>query len=167
VVRQCHLVLALVLCFCLARGQDPALDSTGPNSKPTTFVVGEISVRGNRITKAYIIKRELFFKTGDSISLIDLVSAFALSRDQIIKTHLFNDAVIYLKGFRGYTIDIQIDVKERWYIFPLPYARPVDRNLTTWSEKNYALSRLDYGLKYSQYNVTGRNDNLQAWFITG
>jgi hypothetical protein len=49
----------------------------------------------------------------------------------------------------------------------LPYARPVDRNLTAWGEKNYSLSRLDYGLKYIQYNFTGRNDNLVAWLITG
>jgi len=150
----------------MASGQEPVMDSLH-RPTPMTYIVGEISIRGNRITKPYIIKRELYFKTGDSVDLQELVKDFALSRDQIIKTHLFNDAVIYLKGFRGYTIDIQIDVKERWYIFPLPYARPVDRNLTTWSEKNYSLSRLDYGLKYSQYNFTGRNDNLQAWFITG
>jgi len=29
------------------------------------------------------------------------------------------------------------------------------------------LQRLDYGLKYSHYNFTGRNDNLRIWLITG
>jgi outer membrane protein assembly factor BamA len=149
------------------QAQAPGRDSLWQARQETPYVVGEISIKGNRITKSYIIKRELLFKPGDRVYMSDLVLAFKLSREQIIKTHLFNDAIIYLKEFRGYTIDIQIEVKERWYIFPLPYARPVDRNLTTWSEKNYSLSRLDYGLKYSQYNVTGRNDNLQAWLITG
>jgi outer membrane protein assembly factor BamA len=75
--------------------------------------------------------------------------------------------VISLRGFRGFIADIQIDVKERWYIFPLPYIRPVDRNFAAWAEKNYSLSRVDYGLKYSHYNFTGRNDNLRVWLITG
>ncbi len=64
-------------------------------------------------------------------------------------------------------MDVNIDVKERWYIFPLPYARPVDRNFTAWAQQGYSLSRFDYGLKYSQYNFTGRNDNLRVWLITG
>ena len=60
-----------------------------------------------------------------------------------------------------------MEVKERWYIFPLPYIRPVDRNFTAWAQQGYSLSRFDYGLKYSQYNFTGRNDNLRVWLITG
>ena len=43
----------------------------------------------------------------------------------------------------------------------------MDRNFAAWAEKNYSLSRIDYGLKYSQYNFTGRNDNLRVWLITG
>jgi outer membrane protein assembly factor BamA len=166
-VRRYSFALILIFIFLHAQAQNPQRDSLASTHPEIPYTVGEISIKGNRITKAYIIKRELLFQTGDKLNLTDLVRAFVFSREQIIKTHLFNDAVIYLKGFRGYTIDIQIDVKERWYIFPLPYVRPVDRNLTAWSQKNYSLSRLDYGLKYAQYNFTGRNDNLQAWFITG
>jgi hypothetical protein len=82
-------------------------------------------------------------------------------------TRLFNEVTVSLIGFRGFVADIQITVKERWYIFPLPYIRPVDRNFTAWAETGYSLSRFDYGLKYSQYNFTGRNDNLRVWLITG
>jgi outer membrane protein assembly factor BamA len=49
----------------------------------------------------------------------------------------------------------------------LPYVRPVDRNFTAWAQQGYSLSRFDYGIKYSQYNFTGRNDNLRIWLITG
>ncbi len=131
------------------------------------FIVGNIYITGNRITKNYIIERELSFKKGDSLSLPDLIQAFRKARERLINTHLFNDAVVYLKAFRGYVADIEIDVKERWYIFPLPYFRPVDRNLSVWQEHDYSLSRVNYGLKYNHYNFTGRNDNLTAWLITG
>ena len=83
-----------------------------------------ITITGNKKTKSYIILRELSFKTGDSISLPDLVKSFQSAHDRLINTHLFNDVVVFLKGVRGTITDIGIDVKERWYIFPLPYFRP-------------------------------------------
>ncbi|MFI5153873.1 MAG: hypothetical protein ACHQET_11100 [Chitinophagales bacterium] len=137
------------------------------SSRKNPFIVGEIFISGNRKTRNYIIERELPFKRGDTIYLSDLVMQFAYAKDRIINTRLFNDVVISLKGFRGFIADIQIDVKERWYIFPIPYVKPADRNFTEWADKNYSLSRLNYGLRYSQYNFTGRNDYLRLWLITG
>jgi outer membrane protein assembly factor BamA len=131
------------------------------------ILVGRITITGNRKTKSYIIERELSFKTGDTVDLAGLVRSFGNAHDRLINTHLFNEVVIYLKGFRGYTADIQIDVKERWYIFPVPYFKPVDRNLSAWAQKNYNLNRVNYGAKFSHFNFTGRNDNLTAWLITG
>ncbi|MDR3715539.1 MAG: POTRA domain-containing protein [Puia sp.] len=130
-------------------------------------MIGEIRIRGNRKTRAYIIERELTFKRGDTLRLDQLLQAFRLAREQLINIHLFNDAIVYVQDFRGHTVDIAIDVKERWYLFPLPYVRPADRNLSVWSERDYSLSRLNYGMKLSWYNFTGRNDYLRAWFITG
>ena len=144
-------------------------DTAGLPSKDTStpFVIGKISIVGNRHTKYYIIERELSFRTGDTINLSNLVRSFRLARERLINTHLFNEVLIYLKGFRGYITDIEISVKERWYIFPLPYFKPVDRNLSAWGQKNYNLDRVNYGAKFTHYNFTGRNDNLTAWLITG
>src|SRR5436305_15215461 len=84
----------------------------------TPFVVGDIYIEGNKKTKPYIITRELPFKSGDSIYLPELVKAFEISRQQLINTSLFIDVVVALKSFRGYQVDILIQVKERWYVFP-------------------------------------------------
>ncbi|MBS1916375.1 MAG: hypothetical protein JST87_08850 [Bacteroidetes bacterium] len=153
----------------LIQQTSPVADTTNTKISyhEATFVVGEIHITGNKRTKNYIITRELSFKEGDSVSLSEIVKAFVKARERLINTHLFNDVVIYLKGFRGYMMDVEIDVKERWYIFPLPYFRPVDRNFSVWQEHNYSLSRVNYGLKYTHYNFTGRNDNFIAWLITG
>ncbi|WP_315818763.1 hypothetical protein [Paraflavitalea speifideaquila] len=72
-----------------------------------------------------------------------------------------------LKSFRGYEVDILIQVKERWYTFPIPYVKPVDRNLSEWSRQGYGINRLNYGVKFTQYNFTGRNDKLRFWLLTG
>jgi len=145
----------------------PAISHLPHSDALVPFVVGNIYISGNKKTRNYIIERELSFKTGDTVYLPDLVNTFTLAHDRIYNTRLFNEVVVYLKGFRGYTVDVQIDVKERWYIFPLPYFKPVDRNFTAWSQKHYDLNRVNYGLKFAHYNFTGRNDNLTAWLITG
>jgi outer membrane protein assembly factor BamA len=169
VVRKYCLITMAVSFFLSSRGQTPAKDTARlPLEPPSTAItIGKIIITGNRKTKSYIVTRELSFKTGDTIDLASLVKSFTFAHDRLINTHLFNEVIIFLKGFRGYIADIQIDVKERWYIFPVPYFKPVDRNLSAWAQKNYNLNRVNYGAKFSHFNFTGRNDNLTAWLITG
>ncbi|HVM87205.1 MAG TPA: POTRA domain-containing protein [Puia sp.] len=144
---------------------DPLQLSSVNHQNP--FIIGNIYINGNKKTKTYIILRELTFKKGDTISLPELVKAFELGHDRLINTLLFTNVIVSLKGFRGYIVDVQIDVIERWYIIPVPYFHPVDRNLTVWQEHNYSLNRVNYGLKYTQNNFSGRNDNMVLWLITG
>ena len=139
---------------------NPALLSSTTANNSSVFVVGKIYIEGNKRTKSYIIERGLPFKTGDSILLPALVEGFELSRRQLMNTTLFNDVYVALKAFRGYYVDIIIAVKERWYIFPLPYLKPVDRNLTEWATQGLGFDRLNYGFKFTYYNFTGRIDFL-------
>lgn len=136
-------------------------------SATAPFTIGEIIVTGNKKTKPYIIERELPFQRGDTVNLPELVKGFEIARQQLMNTTLFNDVVVSLKAFRGYTVDIQIDVRERWYIFPLPYFKPVDRNLAEWFKKDLSFERVNYGFKFNYNNFTGRNDKLRIWLITG
>lgn len=138
-----------------------------PPALSPSFVIGDIEVEGNKRTKTYILYRELPFKSGDSTSLPQLVKGFEIARQQLMNTRLFNEVIVALKSFRGHIVDITIVVKERWYIFPIPYIKFVDRNLSEWAKQGYAADRLNYGLKFTHYNFTGRNDKLRLWLITG
>lgn len=167
-------ILALFFCH-FSRAQSPVpdtsigavLQTSAPAHNGSVFIVGKIYIEGNKRTKSYIIERELPFKPGDSIQLPTLVQGFEISRRQLMNTTLFNDVFIALQSFRGYYVDIIISVKERWYIFPLPYLKPVDRNLTEWITQGFGFDRLNYGFKFTYYNFTGRNDKLKIWLITG
>lgn len=141
--------------------------SSIPTNNDGIFIIGNIYIEGNKRTKPYIIERELPFTRGDSLLLPALVQGFETSRRQLMNTRLFNEVVVSLKSFRGYYVDIAISVKERWYIFPLPYLKPVDRNLTEWATQGLGFDRLNYGFKFTYYNFTGRNDRLKLWLITG
>lgn len=137
-----------------------------PNS--ALFVVRKIYITGNKKTRPDIILRELPFKPGDQYLLQDIVKRFEQARQQLMNTSLFHDVVVALKSFQGYNVDVLIEVKERWYLFPIPYFKPVDRNFNQWLvEKKASLNRVNYGLKILYNNVTGRNDKLRLWFVSG
>lgn len=142
----------------------PVNEPPAPVSK---FLVGEIVIEGNTRTRPNIIHRELPFRPGDSVTLTELVGSFEIARHQLMNTRLFNEVVVALKSFRGRIVDVSIVVKERWYLFPIPYVKFVDRNLSEWAKQDFATDRLNYGFKLTHYNFTGRNDKLKLWLITG
>jgi len=150
-------------------GQAQVISTAAPDTaqKKSLFVIHDIFISGNKKTKAFTIERELPFKKGDSVYLPDLVARFQRSKELLFNTRLFNSVIIFVKSFNGYQADIQIDVVERWYIFPVPYFRPVDRNLTAWAATNYSLSRVNWGIKFLHSNFSGRNDRLRIWLLTG
>ena len=176
--KKCWTLFYLLFCQMIIKGQSSLPDSSTDlsllaplapvaSNSAAPFIIGEIVIQGNKRTKPYIIERELSFKRGDSVTLPALVQGFETSRQRLMNTTLFNDAVVALKSFRGYYVDIIIAVKERWYIFPIPYVKPVDRNLTEWATQGLGLDRVNYGFKFTYYNFTGRNDKLRLWLITG
>ena len=175
------LLIATMGCLCLCAQEESVTNPAAGKeeltdySKPLTpapddrlFVVKNIFVEGNKRTKTNVVLRELFFKPGDAMLLLDLVRRFEGSRQQLMNTALFHEVVVALKSFNGYDVDIIIVVKERWYIFPVPYFKPVDRNLNQWLvEQKASLSRVNYGLKLIHNNTTGNNDKLRLWLIHG
>ena len=165
------LILALLICngLCaqLASLTDmPADTSVAPSA--AKYIIGNIFITGNKKTRDPIILREIPVRTGDAYSLSDLVKKFEDARRQLMNTTLFHSVLVAAKGFRGNVIDIDVSVKERWYLFPLPYFKPVDRNLNQWLvEQKASLSRVNYGAKLLYNNATGNNDKLRLWLVSG
>ncbi|TAL49603.1 MAG: hypothetical protein EPN92_02715, partial [Chitinophagaceae bacterium] len=124
-----------------------------------SFEVRKIYITGNKKTKDEIILREIPFKEGEHYLLQELVKKFEDSQRQLMNTSLFHDVTVTLKSFEGYNVDIQVTVQERWYLFPLPYFKYIDRNLNQWLVENHArLNRVNYGIKVLYNNATGHND---------
>ena len=129
--------------------------------------VAGIDITGNSKTKDYIILRELPFVKGDSLEAKQLAPAIIQAKQLLMNTQLFVDVQIDTLANDGQW-QIRIQVKERWYLLPLPYFRLVDRNFNQWwVDQNRSLDRVNYGMKFIQNNVSGRNDNLNVWLITG
>lgn len=131
-------------------------------------VISDIIITGFKKTKPYIIQREIPFKKGEFVPRSGLPSKLGLCKQQLMNTTLFVDVDVKVIAPDSNNISIYINVKERWYLFPLPYFRIVSRNFNTWwVEENHNFNRVEYGLKFMQNNVSGRKDNLNVWFVSG
>ncbi len=131
-------------------------------------VIGDIQLNGNKKTRDFIILREIPFKKGERIADQELNKLLELARQQIMNTLLFVDVNVYVAAKKGNVLIINVDLKERWYFFPTPYFRLVDRNFNQWwVDQKRSLDRVNYGIKFIQNNTTGRNDNLNIWLING
>ncbi len=138
------------------------------NTDSSGYIIGTISIKGNKKTKAFIILREIPFKTGETYPLNVLTEKFEDARRQLMNTALFHTVVVAAESYEGNKANILVEVKERWYLFPAPYFKPVDRNLNQWIvEQKASLDRINYGAKLYYYNATGRNDKLKALYING
>jgi hypothetical protein len=130
--------------------------------------ISAIEITGNKKTRDYIILRELPFKVGDIISKDSLVTLNTIAQQQLFNTALFLEANVSPNLIDSNLVKIKIQLKERWYFFPLPYFRWVDRNFNQWwNENNRSLDRVNYGINLRQANASGNNDKLTVGYITG
>ena len=130
--------------------------------------IAAIDIEGNKKTKDYIVLRELPFRVGDFIAKDSLAYYNKIAQQQLINTSLFIDAEVNSSTTDSLSYRIKITLKERWYFFPIPYFRWVDRNFSQWWDQEHrSLDRVNYGLNLRESNFTGNNDNLVIGLIAG
>lgn len=156
-------LLLLVVCGFCGKSQDSAAVAT----EDLPVIIADIQITGYKKTKPYIIEREFPFQVGDHILRSNLDAKLERCRSNIMNTSLFVEVNVTSK-IQGELVFINIQVKERWYIFPIPYFKFVDRNINEWLVKyKGSLNRVNYGVKFMYNNVGGRNDKLNLWLLNG
>jgi outer membrane protein assembly factor BamA len=145
---------------------DSLLHSVHDSSAKIT--IHSINLYGNKKTKSYIILREVHFKAGDSITAMQLNNELQKAKQQVYNTNLFHEVTLVPSLVDSNTMDINLTVRERWYIFPFPQFQLVDRNINEWLRKSHGdLERVVYGVKFTHYNLTGHRDQLRLTFLNG
>ncbi|MFZ9661080.1 MAG: POTRA domain-containing protein, partial [Chitinophagaceae bacterium] len=91
--------------------------------------IRNIKITGNRQTKSYIILRELPMKKGMAYPMSFILSGMYKGKNNLMNTTLFVSASIDFTNWFNDSLDLVVDVKERWYWIPLPFLRPIDTNL--------------------------------------
>lgn len=143
-------------------------DSSILQHDTASVVIRNIFITGNKKTREYIIRREILFSEGTSVKAYNLIAVIERARENIYNTQLFLEVKPQIKNWVNGAVDVYFELKERWYLFPLPYFKLVDRNLNQWiDEQKASLKRVNYGLKFALNNVSGRNDKLRVYLVTG
>ncbi|HEX6915200.1 MAG TPA: POTRA domain-containing protein [Chitinophagaceae bacterium] len=148
---------------------DPVFDTSSfrPDDK-SPIIIADIYITGNRKTKPYIIEREIPFRIGNHMMRGDLPARIELARQQLMNTALFIEVEVKVDRQVDDLVFITVQVKERWYFFPLPYFKIVGRNFNEWwVEHNRSLKRVNYGLKLIHNNISGRADKLNLYLVNG
>lgn len=134
------------------------------SAQSDVIYVNDIQIEGNRRTRDEIVLRELHFKEGDSIAVVELGKVLEESEQFIMNTGLFNQANISFKEWDGGSncVSIVITLEESWYIYPIPVFELADRNFNVWwVEQGRSLQRLNFGMEFTHLNFTGRKDRLR------
>lgn len=131
-----------------------------------SYIVDDIVIEGNRITKEAIIFRELMFRQNDTLTPLEWSDRVERSEENLMNTALFNFVFIETVEQPSGRHDVKIKVTERWYIWPWPVLKISDRNFNVWWQTK-ELRRLSYGFKIDWQNVRGRMENLMTTFQFG
>lgn len=132
------------------------------------MLVATFTITGNKKTKGYIIERECTFKIGDSLSFPEFVEKCKRSKEFILSSGLFIIADVTPELLPNGNLNVLIDVKERLYLFPLPYFKIAERNFNVWlNDEKASLKRVNFGAKLKWYNFSGRKDVVDFEAYTG
>lgn len=128
-----------------------------------SLTVRQIIILGHRVTKEAIIRRELDFVEGDRLSREGLDKFMEWERNKLYNTNLFVKVELrYVEEEPGYLL-IFIELKEQWYIWPIPIFELADPNFNVWwNVRNRDLSRINYGLDLNWRNFRGRREVLRV-----
>lgn len=129
--------------------------------------VKDIFITGAKKTKVYIVLREIPFKKADTLVSSNLEAELQLARQQVYNTTLFTEVQI-IADVQDNDVTVHVNLKEHWYIYPVPQFQLVDRNFNVWAKTyHYAFDRVNYGIKFVHYNLTGRKDPLRIYLLNG
>ena len=95
------------------------------------FRVNSIEIEGNKVTKRATVLRELSFQIGDSLTLKEFNEKLKQSELNIGSQWLFNFVDI-VPSYNQNEIDVNIEVVERWYVWPYPILEISERNFNVF-----------------------------------
>ncbi|MFK7969537.1 MAG: BamA/TamA family outer membrane protein, partial [Bacteroidia bacterium] len=119
-----------------------------------------INFKGNTKTKAAVMLRTMTFGVGDTLERKGLSDVIATNRENLFNLGLFNEVDLDVEMLAD-GLAVNVVVKERWYIIPIPEIGLEERNAYD-ALRQGNLKRLVYGLAIDWRNLTGRNERLRV-----
>ena len=136
------------------------------NALSQTLQVAEITVTGNQRTKDFVILRECPLKIGDSVDMSNIETIRKDITRNITNTGLTNFVDITLNPTDSSSVTCNINILERWYIWPNLIFELKETNFNSWwASKDF--ERINYGFSIDDYNFRGRREKLSIKIQNG
>ncbi|TVR43036.1 MAG: hypothetical protein EA394_02160 [Bacteroidia bacterium] len=136
---------------------------SGPSA---VFIIDQIDLKGNILTRNKTIMRELPFQTGDTLDLHTLEQKAEAGRLNLMNTGLFNFVKAHITTTEQAFATVTYSFVERWNIWPLPVIELDEPNLNQWLESP-SFSTINYGMDLLMMNLTGRNERTRILVKAG
>jgi len=143
--------LLLPAAFLLAAA--PARPSTADSTRsPILGIVDTVMIGGNEKTESYVILDEMTLKAGSPVT----AAAMEFDRERIYSLGLFTHVDIMYDSV-GTVRFLYVEVRERWYIVPIPI----------FGFRDGDPHKIFFGAGLLHYNFRGRNQTLYGSLIFG
>ncbi len=171
-IIYCSIILLSSLFSYAQKSKTPNITLTGlsllPIDSTKKVCINNLIVTGTKQTKVKIVYREIQFEKGDSLVISKLKNELEQAGHQIYNTTLFNEVKLEMVAIDSANINIIVNVTERWYLYPVPQFQLIDRNFNDWYKTHKAsFDRVNYGIKFVHYNLSGHRDQLRIYLING
>jgi len=186
-VKKAIILIFVIVCFA---GQIISQNDDGTVNLPDSIqydriIIKGVSISGNKLTKDYVIIRELDFKIGDTLSTSsdkrefvsklkrralkdssELALRMHYSRENIINTKLFLKVSLGIKQIDSNSYNLLITVSERHYWWLFPVVKLNAPNINEWL-RDIDLSDISMGLFFSHNNLFGTGDQTSLAAYAG
>ena len=150
-----------------AKSDTTSIDNLKLNQS-SNIIIDKIKILGNKKTKENIILRELTLKEGIIISKDKFISTIEEDKRKVINTDLFYEVEFKIEIIKENHVMIIINVIESIYWVPIIIFELSDRNFNDWWENfNHDFNRINYGLGFAHYNISGRADEFEVLLRLG
>jgi outer membrane protein assembly factor BamA len=123
--------------------------------------VSAILFVGNNRTRERIMRAELDFHEGDSLTVADLARRLEANRRRVYNLQLFHAVLAQASCGGTGQLTVLFSVQERWYLLPIPILSLAD-DFNRWRTRPDRWQRIDYGLHLVDTNFRGRAEQLAA-----
>ena len=121
--------------------------------------IGRVMFVGNKVTREPVLRAELDFQEGDTLTAATLSRRLEVNRRRLFNLQLFHQVLVQAVCRDG-ELTILYSMQERWYTFPIPIFSLADRNFRSWLDRSDRWKRVDYGIHVVRRNFRGRNEQL-------
>lgn len=152
----------------LCIGRSNAQERPPEDSYPDSLTISEIRIKGNQRTRRAVVEREVLFRAGQRYAASDLEPLRAESQRLLNNSSLFLFSSVDLCAAGWDSISVCVEVREAWYVFPVIIFELADRNFNVWwQDQGASLDRINYGIYFNHFNLTGWNDLLKLKYQHG